>query len=113
MTLTPEDRYAAAYRHLQDQREAVRRRRWRRYWQVTAATLVAAALCIGVVSQVEHNASPLGQVALVAAVAVFCLAALAGLIAAGWSLFRQVLELIEDIRDGREARRRAAQRPTL
>ena len=71
-----------------------------------------AALCIGVVSQVEHNTSPLGQVALVAAVTVFCLAALAGLVAAGWSLLRQVLELIEDIRDGREARRRAVRRPT-
>lgn len=107
MTLTPEDRYAAAYRHLQDQRDAVRRRRWRRYWQASAATLVATALCIGVVSQVEHDPSPLGQVTLVAAVAVFCVAALAGLVAAMWSLVRQVLELVEDIRDGREARRRA------
>ncbi len=112
MTLTPEDRYAAAWRHLQDQREAVRRQRWRRYWRITAATLAAAALCIVIVSQVEHDTSLLGQLTLTAAVAVFCIAALAGLVAAGWSLVRQVLELIEDIRDGREARRRAVRRPT-
>jgi hypothetical protein len=67
VTLTPEDRYAAAWRHLQDQREAVRRQRWRRYWRITAATLAAAALCIVIVSQVEHDTSLLGQLTLTAA----------------------------------------------
>lgn len=112
MTWTPQDREAATWRHLQDQRQPVRRERNRRFWRTLAVwfpTMLAAAAVMIITEPVSN---PAHTIMFVAASVVFGAAGFIMLWRSSYyGLAREVLDAVEDWRDHREARSRASSRP--
>lgn len=107
MTLTPEDRAAATWRHLQDHREPVRKARDRKFWRTIAigipigllgaAAAIAAADLDTLTKQIVFNAGCL----------LFGVAWSVVLWRGMHSMAREFIDTYEDWIDQREARRRS------